>query len=133
MKKTYIDSGVLIDAIRGDDVNAKRAMNILDDPEREFISSPFVRLEVLPKAIYQKNQHEIEFYEVFFSSVKYWANPLDKIVELAYQEGKKYGLNAIDSLHVASALISNADELVTSEKITSSIHKTKSIKIVSIR
>jgi predicted nucleic acid-binding protein len=133
MKKTYIDSGVLIDAIRGNDANAQKAIAILDDPEREFISSIFVRLEVLPKAIHHRNQHEVEFYETFFHSVKYWADSLNDIVELAYQEATTYGLNAIDSLHVASALSSNADELITSEKVTSLIHKTKSIKIVSIR
>lgn len=39
-----------------------KALLILDDPEREFVSSAFVKLEVLSKAIYHKQQEEIEVY-----------------------------------------------------------------------
>lgn len=53
-KRTFIDSGVLIAAARGRSEQSKRAMQILDDPSREFVSSPFVKLEILPKAIFNK-------------------------------------------------------------------------------
>jgi hypothetical protein len=29
-------------------------MRILDDPDREFVASPFLKLEALPKAVYEK-------------------------------------------------------------------------------
>jgi hypothetical protein len=51
MKRTFIDTGVLIAAARGQNDFAARAMAILDDPNREFASSIFVKLEVLPKAM----------------------------------------------------------------------------------
>lgn len=66
-KKTYIDAGVLIAAVRGRDDVATRAMQVLDDPDREFVSSPFLRLEVLPKAVYGKRQAEVEFYETLIT------------------------------------------------------------------
>jgi predicted nucleic acid-binding protein len=57
-KRTFIDSDVLIAAARGRSEQSKMAMQILDDPSREFVSSPFVKLEVLPKAIFNKKRHE---------------------------------------------------------------------------
>ena len=52
LRKTYVDSGVLIAAFRGQGDPTARAMQILDDPTREFVSSIYVKLETLPKAIY---------------------------------------------------------------------------------
>ncbi len=67
MKLTFIDSGVLIAAVRRTDEVARRAMEVLDDPDRAFASSVFVRLEVLPKALYNNSRVEAEFYEAFFA------------------------------------------------------------------
>ena len=52
MTLTYIDSGVLIAASRGVGDIARRAVEVLDDQDRAFASSEFVRLEVLPKPVY---------------------------------------------------------------------------------
>jgi hypothetical protein len=52
MIKTYLDSGVLIAAARGTDATSLRAIAILDDDQRQFCSSCFVRLEILAKAKY---------------------------------------------------------------------------------
>jgi hypothetical protein len=47
---TFVDSDVLIAAATGRGDVAVQALSIRDDPERTFASSPFVELEVLPKA-----------------------------------------------------------------------------------
>jgi hypothetical protein len=65
-KRTFLDSGVLIAAARGIDDTALQALQILDDPDREFVSSIFVKLEVLPKAIYNGFREEAAFYQSFF-------------------------------------------------------------------
>ncbi|MBW4637316.1 MAG: hypothetical protein KME05_03605 [Gloeocapsa sp. UFS-A4-WI-NPMV-4B04] len=52
MTCTFIDSGVLIAAARGEEAIAERALVILEDLTLEFASSIFLKLEVLPKAIY---------------------------------------------------------------------------------
>ncbi|OCQ99146.1 hypothetical protein BCD64_22865 [Nostoc sp. MBR 210] len=70
-KKTYIDSGVLITAFRGVESISIRANSILNDENREFVSSQFVKLEVLPKAIYNQLQNETDFYETLFNAVSY--------------------------------------------------------------
>ncbi len=71
MKRTYVAAGVLIAAARGQAPMAARAFEILDDPDREFAASLFLKLEVLPKAMYHKNLAEVEFYETFFNAVSY--------------------------------------------------------------
>lgn len=132
MIKTYLDSGVLIASARGIDQVSSKANLILDNDQREFIASCFVRLEILAKAKYHKQQDEVIFYESFFASCKFWANDLEKIVELAEEIAKKYGLNALDALHIASAISVNADEFITTEKTTKPLHKVTEITVISI-
>lgn len=76
MKLTFVDAGVLIAAARGGNVQATRAMNILGDPDREFAASPFLRLEVLPRAIFNNRETETALYEAFFPTVTHWATDL---------------------------------------------------------
>lgn len=71
MKKTFVDSKVLITAACGDkkDPMTIRALEVLDDPERYFISTIYVSMEVLPKATYFQRQEEIDFYNKYFAAV----------------------------------------------------------------
>ncbi|UKO96373.1 type II toxin-antitoxin system VapC family toxin [Nostoc sp. UHCC 0870] len=131
-KKTYIDSGVLIAAFRGVQSIGIQANTILNDDNREFVSSQFVKLEVVPKAIYNQQQDETDFYETFFSAVSYWATDLEQISQDAYQLSSLYGLAAMDALHVAAAIWLKADELITTEKPTKPMHRVKKIQIISI-
>lgn len=66
---TFIDSGVLIAAARGEGAIAQRALEILADSNREFASSIFLKLEVLPKAVYNNRTSEVKFYEEYFDAV----------------------------------------------------------------
>jgi hypothetical protein len=50
--------------------NVCSRFEILNDPERAFAASDFVRLEVLPKALYFHQQAEAAFYEAYFATVK---------------------------------------------------------------
>ncbi|RCJ26174.1 nuclease [Nostoc minutum NIES-26] len=132
MKITFIDAGVLVTAARGVEEISEKAFEILTDSEREFASSEFVKLEVLPKAVYNRQIAEAEFYETFFSSVTYWASDLERIVQDAYHIACQFGLAAVDALHVAAALSVGAEELVTTEKSTKPMHRVTSIRVISI-
>jgi len=132
-KKTYLDAGVLIAAVRGTDKVARKAMRVLDDPGREFVASAFLTLEVLPKAVYGKRQAEVEFYETFFAAVKYWAKTPTHIIEGARQHAGAHGLGAMDALHVASAISVGADELITTEKPEKPIYRVTDVKVVSLQ
>jgi predicted nucleic acid-binding protein len=132
MKRTYIDSGVLIAAIRGIDPIAQKAMAVIDDPEREYVSSMFVKLEVLPKPIYHKQDIEQEFYETFFQGITMWAKDFDLIIANAYQEACDAGINALDALHIAAAVSVKADEFITTENLTKPIHRATSVRVVAL-
>lgn len=43
-----------------------------------------------------------------------------------------FGLGAMDALHIAAALSVGATEFITNEKPEKSIHRTQSIKVISI-
>ena len=131
---TFVDSSVLITAARGQDiVLRKRALDLLADPNREFAASVFVKLEVMPKALWTRNQLEQQVYEDFFNDVKLWPSDTDAVIAQAQTEAAIYGLGSMDALHIAAAVLLNADEFVTIEKPAKSIHRTKSIKVVSLR
>lgn len=132
MIRTFIDTGVLIAAARSQGEIAERALQILEDGNREFASSIFLKLEVLPKAIYNQQSSEVKFYETFFNDVTYWATELDTIIKIAYKESSQFGLGAMDALHIAAALYVGATEFITNEKLNKSIHRTQSIKLISI-
>ena len=132
MIRTFIDAGVLIYATRSQGELAERAFQILEDKNREFASSIFLKLEVLPKAIYNQQSSEAKFYETFFDQVSYWATDLDAIIKSAYKESSQFGLGAMDALHIAAAVSVGVTEFITNEKPEKSIHRTSSIKIISI-
>jgi hypothetical protein len=64
--RTFLDSGVLIAAYKGSPSIEEPARLILDDPGRVFLSSPFVRHEVSPKAPFNKQAVEYRFYQAYF-------------------------------------------------------------------
>lgn len=133
MRLTFIDASVLIAAIRGKDDVANKAIEILDDPNRKFVSSDFVKLEVLPKAVYFHNETEKEFYNAFFDTVAKWENISDELVENAFNEACKVGLSAIDALHVSMAKGAKTDEFITAEKDTKPFFRVLDIAITTIR
>ncbi|KPQ31567.1 MAG: PIN domain [Phormidesmis priestleyi Ana] len=130
--RTFLDAGVLISAARGMGKESDAALQIIRDPNREFASSQFLKLEVLPKAIFNKKTLEAEFYETYFEAVAYWATDIEKLCQAGYREAANFGLGAMDALHVAAAVETHSDEFITSEKLSKSIHRTRSILIVSI-
>lgn len=132
MTLTFIDAGVLIAASRGGTEQAGRALAVLGDPTRTFAASPFLRLEVLPQASFHRRAEEIAFYEAFFAAVSVWATDLARIVDLALREASTCGVEAMDALHVAAAALAGAEELVTIEKPTRSIHRARAVRITTI-
>jgi predicted nucleic acid-binding protein len=130
--RTFVDSGVLIAAGTGKHPHGPVALAVLGDPNRVFTSSQFVMLEVFPKAVYFKNLKEQAFYESFFQRVKYWPRTLERILGEGFEQAKRYGLNGMDALHVAAALLTKSDLLITSEKPGQTIFRTRSIKVISL-
>lgn len=134
MTRTFVDAGVLLAAATGRDPDVQpAAAHILDDPQRTFVSSVFVRLELIPKAIYHRRLDEVSLYDAFFQhKVVAWAEPLDRVVQEALAEAARSGLAAMDALHVAAAVLVGADELVTTERPGRPLFRVTTISIRSI-
>lgn len=131
MKRSFIDAGVLIAAARGTHAVSAAAMQILSDPDRTFLSSLYVRLEVQPKPVYFKQEAEQLFYESYFAAVGEFS-PLEGLPEQAIVVAYRFGLSAIDALHVAAAVALGADELVTTERPGKSLLRVTTLPILSI-
>ncbi len=112
---------------------SQAATRLLADPKRIWVSSIFLKLELLPQALYFQQDDERDFYDAFLSQVVGWAAGLDAIAACALAEASTYGLGALDALHVASALTLGAEELVTIEKATKPLHRVKSIRVVGLQ
>jgi predicted nucleic acid-binding protein len=131
-KRTYLDSGVLLAAFAAKDTIGLRALEILDDADRTFISSDAVRLEVMPKAIYEKRQDEIDFYEAIFSQTEELKWRIDTLCH-AYDLAQKHGIAAMDAIHVAIALDADVDEFITAEKPTKPMFRVADLNVNTIR
>ena len=132
MIRTFLDSGVLIAAARATGAQGARALALFNDPDRVFVSSEFVRMEIFPKAIYYKRQAEVGFYEDFFSSVAQIVALSATLTQLAYTEACQAGLSGFDALHIAAAKFSGSEEFITTERPTKPIFRVTGIVIKTI-
>jgi predicted nucleic acid-binding protein len=129
----YLDSSVLIDACRGEPGAAARARQVVDDPDRSFAASLFLKMEVLPKALWNHWEDDVEYYTEYFDAVSRWAPADDALAELALKELESCtGLGVMDALHVAAAAKSGAEEFITAERPSSPLHGVSCIRVVSI-
>jgi predicted nucleic acid-binding protein len=130
--RTFLDAGVLIAAARGRGIIAVRVHTILDDPARVFISSDYIRMEVLPKALYHRQSQEVLLYERFFSRAVQIVAPSVSLLVQAYTEACTFGLSALDAFHMAAAKCSGAEEFLTTERPTTPLFRVTGIVIKTI-
>ncbi len=131
MTHTFLDAGILIAAVRGQEEEAACALAILEDPERSFLTSDFLRLEVLPKAIYYQRPAEAALYERYFAKARFI--PVSAaLVAQAYTEACTFGLSALDALHIAAAKFSGAEEFITTERRTTPLFRVTGLVIKTI-
>ncbi len=126
-----MDSGLLIAVAQGKDDVYEEALAVLDDPEREFVSSVYVKLEVLPNAVYMEREDQVEAYREFFDNVSQWVHSSPELSDRALDLAREHGLGAVDALHVAAAEAERA-ELVTTERPTKPMFRVPSTTVTSI-
>jgi hypothetical protein len=129
MVRTFLDSGVLLAAIRSLGHDRERALQILEDPDRAFLTSPFIHLELVPKAVFHKKRLEKAFYDEYFNAAE-WFRDLGRIEATARTEAARSGLAAMDALHVAAASLARADEFITTERPGKPIYRSSLVRIV---
>jgi hypothetical protein len=129
MVRTFLDAGVLIAGARATGEQQEKVLRILEDPERVFVASPFLYLELIPKAAFNKRRLERAFYEKYFRGTE-WGKDAAKIAVVAQREAELAGLAAMDALHLAAAHLARADEFITTEKPGRSIHRSTLVKVL---
>jgi predicted nucleic acid-binding protein len=127
---TFIDSGVLITAWKGKE--RLKALAILSDESRTFVSSQLVRLEVLPKARYHKQQFELALYDEHFRIVTREEPLSASLAEDALELASKYGLAAADALNLAAAIRLGASQFITTEQRTKPMFRVTEIEVISV-
>ena len=131
--KTFIDASLLIAGARGNQDISDRALEVLDDPARSYVTSDFVRLEVLPKAVFHRQEAEVHFYRAFFARAKQTVKASSTLVAQGQKEAEQAGLSAVDALHVAAAKKAKCQELITAEKPDKPLFRVMGLNIKSIR
>ncbi len=130
MSVTYLDAGVLIAALRAEPTVQALAWKLLDDRQRRFASSIFLRLEVLPKPMFHGRIQETTFLQRFFTVMVAHEPPdLSLVAAEALTIATEYGLGACDALHVAAARNCGCDELVTTERTSSPLFRVRSPQV----
>jgi hypothetical protein len=131
LTRTFLDAGILIAAVRGQEKEAARALAILEDSERSFLTSDFLRMEVLPKAIYYQRPAEVALYERYFARAQ--SVPISAVlVAQAYTEACTFGLSALDALHLTFAKAGGAEEFITTENPTQPLFRVTGIVITPL-
>ena len=84
VRRTYLDSSVLIQAVQG--VDGDKTVALLEDPEREFVAATFLKLELLPQPTFHKRKGELEFLEAYFQRVAEWREADEQLLAAALKE-----------------------------------------------
>jgi predicted nucleic acid-binding protein len=133
MLLTFLDACVLIAAYRGKPPERDRAQALLSDPNRLFVSSPFLYLETVPMALYSRRQSEVEFYRKYFETLVHISvEDVAAIVRLARGEAEHCGMGAMDAFHVAAAHLAETDELVTLERESKPLYRSSLVRVVHL-
>lgn len=131
-KKTFVDANVLIAAFQGQQDISEKALMIIDDSEREFIVSNYLRLEVMPKPRFHRRQDELEFMETFFENASEEVDSTPTLTLQAVEIASKHDLHPLDALHASVALQAEADEFITLEKDTKPLFRVDNLTVKSL-
>ena len=128
---TYVDACLLIVAFRDEHHLNEQARNVLKDKRRSFLVSDALWLELLPKAVYNKRVREAEFYERFFARAQRLPTT-EAVIQRACMLAARYGLAAMDAVHIAHAVEAGADEFISAESLTKPMFRVLDVPMLSI-
>jgi predicted nucleic acid-binding protein len=127
---TYMDSGILIAlTTQNPPRRASQVANLLGDPNRTFVSSDVLKIEVFPKPTFFRETFSILLLKNFFSICVKHIEISQDLYQKAYAEACKGGLSGMDALHIVSAHEAGAVELITTEKPTKAMYQTTLVKV----
>ena len=129
--RTYLDSSVLLTAWKRGQ-NHDKALSIMADEQRQFVTSQIVKLELLPKAKLERRASEVEFYQRHFRDAESHLTLSRELGIEAQALAERHGLAAVDALHLAAAVRLGADEFITSELPGKPLFRVTELKVISL-
>jgi predicted nucleic acid-binding protein len=105
---------------------------VIADDTRQFFSSQMVRLELIPKAQYEKRRTEVEFYEAHFADCINIEPLSEELGTEAEKLALRYGLAGPDALQVAAAIRQGVEQFYTSEKPGKPLFRVQEISVISL-
>ncbi len=119
----------------GEQALSDLCFEVIDDPNREFVASDFLRLELLPKPIFNGKEESVNFYNEYISSVSKMIETNPEAISSAFGLAATFGLSAFDALHFQAAIEAGASEFITTEKPTKPFFNInhESVKAISLR
>lgn len=113
--RTFLDTGALLAAFNGREAESAEALAIVEDGSREFVGSDYLKLELYPSAVYERDVVQIEFFDRYFQNVVQLMQTSPAIVADAIALAGRYRLAGGDALLVRAAIDAGAVEFVTTE------------------
>lgn len=114
MTVTYLDSSVIISSLLSSEDRHIEALDILTDPDRRLVVSPFVELEVLPH-LARVGSKQLDYAKVVFGECEAITD-LEGTLRAGFSLLEQVNMGAMDALHIGAALLAGCDEIVTGEK-----------------
>ena len=130
-QRVYLDTGVFLAAFRGEGSAAEAALMIIGDPSRLIVVSEYVFLELFPKPTYFKREDELEFMRSALDDAEVVSSSVE-IRRQAMDFACRYGLNAIDALHVSAGFGARVEAVVTTEKPTKPIFRVAELRVLPL-
>jgi predicted nucleic acid-binding protein len=111
---------------------AARALSIMADDAREFVTAQSIRLELLPKPRFERRTMEVRFYESHFAEAVACEPLSEALGRLAEDQASKYGLSGADALHLAAAIRLGAGEFYTTERPEKPLFRVQDLRVISL-
>ncbi len=130
---TFLDANILITGCNSLDLAVTIAITqIINNPQRAFVTNDFLELEVLPKPTHNKAFPAVNFYRNYFAACTYRVPTTTPMLLAAYHEACQLGLSAPDAIHLATAQVAGAHEFITLEKITKPMYRSNLVKVLHL-
>ena len=124
IKRTFLDTNVLVAAFHHDRLLHERAVELLGDESRDFLASSLVELDLTQPQYNPRHKEEADFYLDYLRNVvgeRIEVN--EKLIAIALDIVRQSGSAAMDALHLACAFSLGADILITAERKSSPMYR----------
>lgn len=126
--KVFVDSNIIILAAKNAGPDGEAALQFLARTDLNFVTSPFVELEVKPKPIRDSATAEATFIEAFLRTCEV-VSDMDGMLQVAFAEMTRQNVKVLDALHLAAAHLANADTFVTLEDSRQPMYRTRLVNV----